>query len=109
MSKVTELAEAIIKANEAARAADPEDDGGSCNFDNVCIKLPRWKQEDIDKVIELSGTRITEPLSSNFWKGYRWVSTLAHGQAHRRTKMKEAACKVLREAGFDVDMYYQMD
>lgn len=106
--KILKLEEALAKANEAAQDVAHVDDGGTCNFDSVVIRLPRWREKDIHQVLEDTGFDIGDQLSGWF-SGYRFVWFPYEGQANRRTMMAEAAKKSLQEDGYDVCMYYQMD
>lgn len=116
MSKIHDLALALRRAEAAAIAADPGEngDGGSCNFDTVVLRLPGWRAKDIAKAAELSGVRV-EKMGSK-WLGATgyWVWCTMHGQANRRTAMMEAAYKVLRndehcQGIWSAVGYYQMD
>jgi hypothetical protein len=106
------LAEAMERAKEAADKFINVEDGGSCNLDSVVIRLPYWSKEKIKKANTLAnGISIDSEstLSSTWFKGYRWVNIGASGQGDRRTKMVEAAAKELKNSGFDIRVYYQMD
>lgn len=108
-SKITALANALVMANKKALLNKDMEDGGTCNFDQCMINLKGWKKEDIEQVAKESGITISEPFSGRMWKGWRPVGTALHGQGARRSKMAEVAHRSLKEAGFDVTMYYAMD
>lgn len=111
--QVKHLIEAINRANAAAQAAGEanQDDGGTCNCDSVTIRLPRWKAEDLKAVEQATGTTVSDPLSSAYWKGYRFLRTTTAGQGMKRTRMMEAALKSLKAEtpALDVRGYYQAD
>lgn len=103
-------AEAIRKAEEAAKAAGVnEEDGGSCNFDQVMIDFTGWKTTDIEAISGKGSRDISDKYSSRFWKGCCAIDFTQFGQGSRRTRMAEAAHKVLKAAGLPSHMYYQMD
>lgn len=106
--KIQKLVKALKIANEAAIAADRPDDGGSCNMDTATIKLFRWTQAEIIEVKRLSGIEIGDPLTG-FFRNYRFVFFNTNGQADRRSRMANAAYKSLKEQGYDVMFWQQMD
>ena len=107
-TKIKLLAGVLKIANEQAIAASTGDDSGTCNLDAVVIKLPRWKDSEIEELKQISGLRISGTLSG-MWRGYRFIGFTTYGQADEKTRMLEAAHKVMKAAGYDVYMYYQMD
>lgn len=105
---------AALKFAEAAalEANKPgaENDGGTCNFDSPTIDFTGWRQPDIDKLNEVFGSEIIgNKISGKYWKGHRWVNTTTYGQAANRTRMAEAANKVLKAHDIPASMYYQAD
>jgi hypothetical protein len=107
-AKIKLLAGVLKIANEQAINASTGDDNGTCNLDAVVIKLPRWTANDLKELKELSGIRISDTLSG-MWNGYRFIGFTTYGQADEKTRMLEAAHKVMKEGGYDVYMYYQID
>lgn len=109
------LIEALKRANEAAISADPgpDDDAGTCNFDSPAIKLPRMRNDAAEQVSQITGVRLAK--FSAWGSGWFWVLVDMRGQGNRRTKMMEAALKVLKELQPDIGNnvkvagYYQMD
>mgnify|MGYP000861740910 FL=1 len=95
-----ELARVFRNAKAAALAADPgegpENDGGSCNLDTPAMKIPRAGKA-IEQAAALAGVEVT-----NFsWFGSRswyWLHVPLMGQASRRTRMMQAAQRVLNAA-----------
>ena len=83
------------------------DDGGTCNFDTVTIFLGRRSKAKMAKIAELDWSLI--PVDSKYWSGYWFVFFNVNGQANRRSEMVEAAGKKMRELGWNVRMYYEMD
>lgn len=83
------------------------DDGGTCNFDTVTIFLGRKSKNKMNNISQLDWSLI--PVDSKYWSGYWFVFFNVNGQANRRSEMMEAAGKKMRELGWDVKMYYEMD
>lgn len=106
--KVRDFIHAIDKANRAALIERETPDSGTCNLDSVVIRLPYWKEKDLEEVREATQVHISSKLSG-IWSGYRFLGTRSTGQAHRNTIMVEAAYNSLKEDGYDVLMYYQID
>lgn len=110
--KILDLSIAMLDAEKAAMELKDSEDGGTCNFDTPMIKLDGWKASDIEemnKAADHEFIQVDGKITSGMWKGYYRVGTSKHGQAACRTRMAEAAKKVLAAAGYDVAMYYQMD
>jgi hypothetical protein len=112
---VQALAEVFRQAEAAAVEAGKvlTEDGGTCNFDSPAFRIERARKADIAAAAETAGIRVSE----FHWFGgqkWFWLCTTVHGQGNLRTRMAEAACKVLKAAegqikGLQVSMYYQMD
>ena len=112
--KADALVELFVKALEAAKAADPGEDGGTCNFDTPAFRVHRMPEKLLVEVGERAGVRV----SSFPWFGKKWfwLHVPTFGQGNRRTVTMEAALGVLQEAvesgaipGFKACGYYQMD
>lgn len=94
----------LIKAKQAAEIAAIGDDGGTANFDTMTIKLPLANEKKVLEAIRKAG------LSGykSDWLGPRYfISPPRCGQGNARTRAVEAMAKVMREAGWDVLIYYQ--
>lgn len=107
--KYAKLRDDLKIAMAAGRRAETEepDDGGTCNFDSPCIKLPRWQHALIQRAAKEAGSNAME------WDLYgdkRWVfSPDTRAQGNARTVNAEAMYKKLKELGYAAGMYYQMD
>lgn len=114
-----QLAELFRKANQAALSADPgeglENDGGTCNMDCPAFRVDRARESTIRAAAELAGVEV---YAFNWFGGRKWfwLRVTLHGQANRRSRMAEAAARVLRSAaeqntipGFNACMYCQAD
>lgn len=101
------LKKALIRAKEAALKFASVEDGGTCNFDSPMIRLYRWKQAEIEEALAGAGLRYFS--TTIFGTKYYVVCGGTYGQANRRTTMAEEMCRIIKEAGFEATMYYQMD
>lgn len=101
------LKNALIRAKEAALKFAGVEDGGTCNFDSPMLRLYRWRQTEIEEAF--NGTGLNCFATTIFGTKYYVVCGGAYGQANRRTAMAEEMCRIIKAAGFDAEMYYQMD
>lgn len=105
--ELEELNKALQNAvNAAAKLADTED-SGTCNFDSVTLEISIPK-----KLAEQACVRLEKMLVRDWgrmWQGCYMVDIPLSGQGNRRTRMAEAACKVLRESGYNAHTFYMMD
>lgn len=106
------LADIFRKAEAAAIAADPKDDGGTCNFDSPAFRIDKVRDNKIQEAATKSGVSVH---SFSWWKR-RWymLRVTMHGQGNQRTTMMEAALNVLKQEsekipGMQVCGYYAMD
>lgn len=94
------LADIFKRAAAAALAADPgpglENDGGTCNMDTPAFRIDRWRAEKIQEAARRAGVEVSE---FTWFGGKRWWWLLVpmHGQANRRSRMMEAAQRVLND------------
>jgi hypothetical protein len=116
VEKVDWLADLFRQAKWAAVAADPgeENDGGTCNFDTPCFAVPEQDVHAVGLAAGRAGLTVT-PVDRFAGVNY-WLMVPLRGQAHRRTRMMEAAQDVLNKAaesgafpGFRAFGWYQMD
>ena len=113
--KVSQVAEALRLAAEAALKADPGPEcwGGTCHCDAVMMKLPRWTDEQVAALAELAGVPIGDKWGRGYWCGFRSVRVPALGQGTRSERMIDAAYRVLASAvlpaGVEVRHYQQAD
>lgn len=105
--ELNELNQALLNAVNAAAMLDNIEDGGTCNFDMVTlkIKIPKKLTQYISVKLEKMFARDWGRL----WKGYYLVDIPLSGQGNRRTRMAEAACESLKAAGYNAMMFYQCD
>ena len=105
--ELNELNNALINAVNSAAMLDDTEDGGTCNLDMVTLKIKIPK-----KLIQYISVKLEKMLARDWgrlWKGYYLVDIPLSGQGSRRTRMAEAACQALKDAGYDAQVYYQCD
>lgn len=106
------LVHAFREAAAAALAADPgeglENDGGTCNFDTPAIRLPGVREKFLKECAAEAGIDV-DPFDWFGGRRYYWVRVPMYGQANRRSRMAEAACRKLKELGLPATMYSQAD
>ena len=102
-----ELNNALLNAVNAAAMFDETEDGGTCNFDSVILKIKIPAQFAPQIWVELDKMLVRD--YGRMWRGCYMVDIPLSGQANRRTRMAEAACKELRNAGYNAFLYYQCD
>ena len=102
-----ELNNALLNAVTAAAMLDETEDGGTCNFDSVILKIKIPAQFAPQTWVELEKILVSD--YGRMWRGCYVVDIPLSGQANRRTRMAEAACKELNNAGYNAFLYYQRD
>ena len=105
--ELNELNQALINAVNATAMLDDTEDGGTCNLDMVTLKIKIPK-----KLTQYISVKLEKMLARDWgrlWKGYYLVDIPLSGQGNRRTRMAEAACQALKDAGYDAQVYYQCD
>lgn len=105
--ELNELSEALINAVNAATMLADTEDGGTCNFDMVTLKIKIPK-----KFIQYIYVKLEKMYARDWgrlWRGYYLVDIPLSGQGYRRTRMAEAACESLKAAGYNAMMFYQCD
>ncbi len=107
--EVNQLTEDLREAKQAAYdAASKVEDGGTCNLDSVFLELPpRTRTKMIETALEAAelGGCVTTWLST---RGVLIAPPLV-GQADRRATAMEAMLSLMKEKGYKVYGYYQMD
>lgn len=101
------LTEDLIKARLAAEEAAKGEDGGTANLDTMTIKLPRARENKVIEAVKKAGLYTRGKTE---WIGTRYfIPSPRCGQGNSRNRAVEAMKEVMREAGWDVLIYYQMD
>lgn len=101
------LTEDLIKARLAAEEAANGEDGGTANLDTMTIKLPRANEKKVIEAVRAAGLYTR---GRREWIGPRFfISPPPCGQGDSRVRATRAMANVMREAGWDVLMYEQMD
>ena len=105
--ELNELNQVLLNAVNTAAMLDDTEDGGTCNFDSVTLKISIPA-----KLAAQAGVKLEKMLVRDWgrlWRGYYMVDIPLSGQGSRRTRMAEAACNALKSAGYDAQMFYQCD
>ena len=94
-------------AHEARVAADGVSDGGSANLDSTFLCLPKGvRSARIVHAIAASGLS----ARPSRWLGRGiFIDAPARGQGDKRATATEALSRSLKDAGWDVLTYHQMD
>jgi len=101
------LVEYLIDARLAAVKAGKGEDGGTSNLDTMTIRLPQANEK---KVIEAVKTAGLHTSGKRQWLGpCYFIGPPNCGQGNSRVRATEAMEKVMKEAGYEVLMYCQMD
>lgn len=100
------LTEDLIKARIAAEEAAKGKDGGTANLDTMTIKLPRAIEKKVIKAVKAAGL-YTRGKSE--WLGNRYFISGPGGQGDSNYRAVQAMAKVMKEAGYDILIYCQMD
>lgn len=99
------LERALSTANNAAQEYADTEDGGTCNFDALAIKVKATEKQmkQLDWFTFKWGKRESD--------GKTWyvIELDYSGQGNRRSRMAEEACRSMNEQGYDAQVYYQMD
>lgn len=100
------LTEDLIRARLAAEEAAKGEDGGTANLDTMTISLPHARENKVIEAVEKAGLS----CSKIDWLGPRYfIYPPKCGQGNSRYRAVQAMAKVMREAGYDVLVYYQVD
>lgn len=101
------LAESLKAAVEAAKAVAGGEDGGTCNFDAPMIPATKWNQKLIELSAKEAGIRVFDTRICRH--KYYIFSIPFGGQGNARTRQAEAMAQVMKAAGYDASVYYQID
>lgn len=101
------LTQDLTEAKEEALKAVIGDDGGSANLDCLALSLPRLREERVIEAVKKAGL-FTKGKTD--WIGKRYFIRAPHGsQGNDNTRQIEAMSDCLKEKGYDVLIFYQMD
>lgn len=105
--KYLRLVDDLKAAAEAAEAFKDYDDGGTSNFDDLMLSLPRFEEIKIKAAAKRAGLTASAGRCMK-QKIYRILPPHG-GQGFRRTKQAEAMAEVMRARGYEASVWYQMD
>lgn len=100
------LTEDLIKARIAGEEAAKGEDGGTANLDSLTISLPRAREKNVIEAVKKAGLYTR---GRREWIGPRYFISGPGGQGNSNVRATEAMAKVMREAGWSVLIYHQMD
>lgn len=106
MDKYEKLTRDLMECGrEAYELCRNESDWGTCNFDSPTISPKGFKFAKLEEAIKNAG------YPSYRWRfgGTTFVICTGGGQGERRTMIAETVCKLMRERGYAMGMYYRMD
>ncbi|SRR5579885_464912 len=108
MQTTRTLADALIEAKTAALAkVEKMEDGGTCNFDS-CVLFDS-EGADVELALQYAGlTGYHRTGKKDIWAGW-FIHAPRGAQGCVNTAQAEAIHKILKDKGFKVGMYYQMD
>lgn len=94
-----------VAVENAKRVAENAEDGGTCNFDSLELRLPRWNREKVKETAKNAGVGA---WFSDYWKAFI-ISVPVFAQADRRTIQAEEMARTMKELGYSASVYYQID
>jgi hypothetical protein len=110
MADLAKLTEDLRSAAQLAQtAADRVDDAGTCNMDGVFLRLPRVREARVIEAIEAAGLRATKWERHAWYRSGYYIGPPVRGQANKRDAAATAMYDYLRNAGWDVSHWQQMD
>lgn len=107
-TRVALLVEALKLAKEAAEAIPVQDSGGTSNWDEPTVTLPKWRTADVEAAAALAGLRCRK-YSSRQRRGQWAFAGWDDAGGNNRTRKAEAFEKAMSEQGFQASVYYVMD
>lgn len=96
-------------ARLAQTAAARVEDNGTCNLDGVFIRLPRLREAQVLAAVTAAGLRASKRENHSWYRTGYYIGPGVAGQANKRDAAATAMYDYLRDAGWDVSHYQQMD
>jgi hypothetical protein len=106
MNRYEQLTYDLKEAYKNAMKASTEDDSGTFNLDCTFLILKGWQERKVLKIFENVGLHCSGKTK---WVGYGYLLNTGQGQASRRTRVRDAFAKVLKEKGYNVVHFNKMD
>lgn len=98
-----------IANKDASEAMKGMNDGGTANLDSVFLQLPRAREIKVLEAIKEAGLHCRAKVKWN-WIGYGYMITpTGVGQGNTRTKAVDVMRNELKDLGWDVTIFSQMD
>ncbi|MBT0554276.1 hypothetical protein [Riemerella anatipestifer] len=101
-----DIATRLLSVEDSCGLFSEFKDGGTCNFDSVCINLKGKRKAFIKLIEDISNIKLCKHpwFVGRYIIGYNYI-----GQADRRVAHVDYIYKKLKDQGLDVGIYYQMD
>lgn len=105
--KYLALQKALCEACAAAKIASEVEDGGASNFDCMLLHIPVFEDRRAVIAAKKAGLSMTKMTfrKKNIW----FVEPPFGGQGAKRTAQAKAMYQVMKDHGYMVDMYYEID
>jgi len=105
--KYAALQETFIEAREAAAACANVEDGGASNFDCLLLYLKIFDDRRVVFAAKKAGLSMTKKTYHR--KCIWFIEPPFGGQGAKRTAQAKAMYQVMKDRGYMVDMYYEID
>lgn len=106
MDKYKKLENDLREAYEIAKEAATGDDGGAANLDATFLKLKGWREDKVLEAIRKAGLYCRGKTK---WIGTGYMINTGGGQGNDRVRVRNKFLSILREKGYEVLAFDQMD
>lgn len=106
MNRYKKLENDLREAYQEAKKAQTGDDGGTANLDSTFLRLEGWREAKVLEVIQKVGLYCGEKTK---WIGTGYLIDTGGGQGADRTRIRDKFKKILREKGYQVINFDQID
>lgn len=107
MDKYEQLTQDLIEAEGLAiEGCKNTDDGGTANLDSTFLRLPKWNESKVLESVKNADMYCGHKIK---WIGVGYLLSVNTGMGNKRTVARNIFLKCLREKGYDVLSFDQMD
>jgi len=106
MDKYGKLENDLREAYKTAKDAATGDDGGTANLDSTFLKLKGWREKKVLEAIENAGLYCRGKTD---WVGAGYMINTGGGQGNDRVRVRNKFKSILKEKGYHVLGFDQMD
>ncbi len=107
MNKYEQLSEDLREAHKEALKSKTGDDRGTANLDATFLTLKGWREEKVLEAMEDAGIFCSGKTK---WLGTGYLITVGGGyQGNDRTRIRDKFAEILKNKGYDVIHFDQMD